>query len=179
MDKPVKSHGYYFSVQPKSTMSWNIKRKCDQVAPAPWGVQGMPGAGWSSAQPAPQNSNHFAPYHFFIFRPRLSITVVCYKKTLSLLLKQDHICRTYMYITTSNNSKATWIKCDVKPKRRKLLFVVEVWGIIATFKHSHQIKGRRDMVIWPTYPIAYLTPVSPTNTFWTWHAYFFRLSERS
>ena len=112
--------------------------------------------------------------------------VVCYKKTPLILLKQDHISRGHI---TMSNSKATWVRWDVKPNWRKLLLylgftkvpssfiriarhawfsiqsVSVVWGIITIFKHSYDIKGWRDMALWPTCPIARLSPVALTLHF--------------
>ena len=41
--------------------------------------------------------------------------------------------------------------------------IVVVWGIIWAFQRNHQIKGWRNMAIWPTCPIAHLVPGSPNR----------------
>ena len=161
----------YSSAQPKPTMSWLIKRTCDPVAPATWGRQGMTCQRLLKSSTCPPQSWRCRPSPYFP-RPSLSRRVVCYKTTRPPLLTQGHIfCA---HITNSDISKATWVKGDVKPKMPKIILYLEVstariilqsivmvWGIIMIFKHNHQIKGWRDMAIWPICPLPILPRSHP------------------
>ena len=151
----------YIGIQPNWAMLWLVKWKCDQVAR-------LHGVSWDRFVRWPTYPTKFWPFCPFPF----------------LLISQAYMSYMSRRYHTFEQLQSILDEVRCQTKMQKITFVLDVykvptifmriswptwfsihritvvWGIIMTFKRHHQIKGWRDMAMWPICPAAHLAPVS-------------------